>query len=70
MLLQVPDAGFHKTAVIRRAEKFTKMLKQVPLDFASQAHDIEIIPYEDLWEMALDSLDNTIYTVKNKSKAG
>ncbi|MCC6461833.1 MAG: hypothetical protein IT260_15265 [Saprospiraceae bacterium] len=70
MLLQVSDAGFHKTAVIRRAEKFTKMLQQVPLDFASQAHDIEIIPYEDLWEMALDSLDNTIYTVKNKSKAG
>ena len=66
MLLQVQDAGFHKTAVIRHADKYVKMLKKVPLDFANQSHDIEIIPYEDLWQMALDSLENTIYKVKLK----
>ena len=62
MLLQIADAGFHRTAVIRHADKYVKMLAKVPLDFANQSHDIEIIPYEDLWQMALDSLENTIYT--------
>jgi hypothetical protein len=64
MLLAMADAGFHKTAVIRHAEPSAKMLKKVPLDFASQSHDIELIPYEDLWQMALDSLENTIYKPK------
>ena len=66
MLLQIQDAGFHKTAVIRHADKHVKMLAKMPLDFANQSHDIEIIPYEDLWKMVLDSLENTIYTVKMK----
>ncbi|MBL7775341.1 MAG: hypothetical protein JNK89_05030 [Saprospiraceae bacterium] len=61
MLLIMPDQGFHRTAVIRHAEKHVKNLSKVPLDFANQAHDIEIIPYEALWQMALDSLDNTHY---------
>ncbi|MBK8968284.1 MAG: hypothetical protein R3D58_17400 [Saprospiraceae bacterium] len=61
MLLTLPDQGFHQTAVIRHAEKNVKRLAEVTLDFANQSHDIEIIPYEDLWQMALDSLDNTIY---------
>lgn len=61
MLLQIAVAGFHKAAVARYADKFVKQLKTVPLDLANQSHDIEIIPYEDLWQMALDSLDNTIF---------
>lgn len=69
MLLQIPDAGFHKTAVIRHADKYVKMLARVPLDFANQSHDIELIPYEDLWQMALDSLENTIYTVRMRKSA-
>lgn len=69
MLLQIADAGFHKAAVARHAEKYVKMLARVPLDFANQSHDIELIPYEDLWQMALDSLDNTIYTVRMRKSA-
>jgi len=61
MLLQVAVAGFHRAAVLRHSEKYVKMLKSVPLDFANQAHDIELIPYEALWEMAVNSLDNTIH---------
>ncbi|MBK8920545.1 MAG: hypothetical protein IPM81_03415 [Saprospirales bacterium] len=68
MLLEIPDAGFHRAAVIRHADKYVKMLNKVSLDFANQSHDIEIIPYEDLWQMALDSLDNTIYTAKIRKR--
>jgi hypothetical protein len=64
MLLQIAEAGFHKAAAARNAEKYLKMLKASPLDFANQSHDIEIIPYEVLWQMALDSLDNKIYKIK------
>ena len=64
MLLQIPAASFHRAAVARHSEKFEKMLRAVPLDFARQSHDVEIIPYEALWEMALASLDLHIYTKK------
>ncbi len=66
MLLVMPDVGFHRVATVRKAESYLKMLRRVPLDFANQSHDIEIIPYEDLWEMALDSLENTIYKPRTR----
>lgn len=56
MLLQAPHADFHPEAVRRHAEKYRKMLEKMSLDFAGQSHDIEIIPYEDLWEMTLEAL--------------
>jgi hypothetical protein len=67
MLLQMAGSGFHKAAVARNAEKYVKLLGTVPLDFAKQSHDIEIIPYEALWDMVVDSLDNTIYKIKTKT---
>ncbi|MBK8192315.1 MAG: hypothetical protein IPK76_03670 [Lewinellaceae bacterium] len=68
MLLVMPDQGFHRTAVIRHAEKHVKNLHSKPLDFANQSHDIEIIPYEELWQMALDSLENTHYKPRLSKK--
>ncbi len=64
MLLQIPASGFHRVAVARNAEKFERMLRSVPLDFARQSHEVEIIPYEALWEMALASLELNIYPRK------
>ncbi len=58
MLLVIPAQGFHRVAVVRHVEKYHKMLLSMPIDMANQSHDVEIIPYEDLWEMALDSLTN------------
>jgi hypothetical protein len=57
MLLVIPDVGFHKVATERHADKFAKLLKAVPLDFANQSHEVELIPYEDLWEIVLRSLE-------------
>ncbi|MCA0237603.1 MAG: hypothetical protein LCH81_14600 [Bacteroidetes bacterium] len=55
-LLQIPAASFHREAVIRKAQKFIDQLHKLPLDVAYQTHEIEIIPYEHLWEMALEAL--------------
>lgn len=56
MLLQIPEAGFHREAVNRYAKKWLDQLKTMPIEISNQGHGIEIIPYEDLWEMALESL--------------
>lgn len=64
ILLQLPEAGFHRAGVVRKAQKFLDKLKTVPLEIASQPFEIEIIPYEDLWQFALDSLENKHFTAK------
>jgi hypothetical protein len=56
MLLQIPAANFHHVATIRKAEKLTRQLQAVTLDYANQSHDVEIVPYEHLWDMVLKSL--------------
>ena len=57
MLLTLPRSNFNRIAVERNAKKFFDRLKSVPLEKANQAEDLEIIPYDDLWEMVLDMLD-------------
>lgn len=56
MLVQIPEAAFHREGAARKAERYRTQLRQMPLEIANQSHEIEIIPYEDLWEMILDSL--------------
>ena len=61
MLLQMPVAHFHKEGVARKTAKLVKSLHSVPLEVARQTHEIEIVPYEDLWEMTMESLEIKIY---------
>ena len=61
MLLVIPKAAFHKTAVIRKTEKLAKQLSTQPLEVSKQVYETEIIPYEDLWELVLESLENQFW---------
>lgn len=56
MLLQVPAARFHPVAVNRKVKQYLDKLLTNPLDMANQTHEIEIIPYEDLWDFVIASL--------------
>lgn len=58
MLLQLPKNSFHKAAVLRKADKYWEKLKSVPINVANQSSEIEIVPYETLWQYILESLDN------------
>jgi hypothetical protein len=58
MLLQIPKQHFHRVAVERHTKSLRAKLEAMPLEKANQPFEIEIIPYEDLWEMALESLGN------------
>ncbi|MEM0994291.1 MAG: hypothetical protein AAF847_13030 [Bacteroidota bacterium] len=66
MLLQIPISGFHKAAVVRKSEKYLEKLKSKSIDIANQASEIEIIPYEDLWELALESLNHQFHRTRKK----
>ena len=66
MLLQLPAASFHKEGVIRKAKKYKDKLESVPLEKANQSVEIEIVPYEMLWEFVLDSLDNKFHHTNKK----
>lgn len=57
MLLTLPECSFHKKAVIRKSEKNFQKLIEKPLNMANQIAEIEIVPYEMLWEFVLESLD-------------
>ncbi len=62
MLLQIPLASFHKEAVQRKTDKLLTMLKSAPIEIANQSHEIEIIPYEKLWDILIGHLDHKFIT--------
>ncbi|HMQ47925.1 MAG TPA: hypothetical protein PKA00_10890 [Saprospiraceae bacterium] len=69
MVLTIPAASFHKKAVVRRAEPFLKKLTQLPIEVANQTHKIEILPYELLWQLALNTLEEKTYMRNRKRKS-
>lgn len=56
LLLQIPKAHFHPQSVLPRAERYLKLLWQYPQRVNPQGYEIEMVPYEDLWEMVWGSL--------------
>lgn len=67
MLLQIPTGMFHRANVERKAERYYKLLKKAPLEAANQAHEIEIIPYEQLWELTLATLSGKIVQTRSRN---
>jgi hypothetical protein len=51
MLVQLAKGDFHPIRGQRYAQKFVERLKEVPLSKSRQGLEIEIVPYEHLWEM-------------------
>ena len=56
MLLEIPKQGFNKTAVERHAKKYFDKLINSEIELIDQPFEIEIIPYERLWEIIMDNL--------------
>lgn len=56
MILQLPQADFHPDRSHRYAEKYYDKLIDHPLEMAEQPSEIELIPYEDLWDLILEIL--------------
>lgn len=58
MLMQMVKAHFHKNGTIRRAKDLKTKLEKAPMMTKGNTQFVEIIPYEELWEMCLEFLDN------------
>lgn len=61
MLLQLPISSFHKEGVKRKTDKYLQKLIDSPLDLANQLSEIEIVPYEVLWDYVMQNLDNKFH---------
>ena len=56
MLCIIPEANFDPQLIQKRAQKWLDELRQHPLELADQPFEIELIPFETLWEIVLDIL--------------
>ncbi len=56
MLQKLPQANFHPLRLERYVGKFHKRLKETPMNISEQSAEIEIIPYEHLWEIVIELL--------------
>lgn len=57
ILLQFPEVAFHRNGVRRKTERYVKQLKDNPIDLANQSFEVEVLPYETLFDLALESLE-------------
>jgi len=68
MLVQIPISGFHKAGVERRAKRYLEKIKTVDINFNNQAHEVEILPFEVMWELILNTLQNNFFSKKSPPK--
>ena len=57
MLMAIPKASFNRRQTIEKTAKDREKLEKVSIDIANQSADIEILPYEDIWDVLLEYLD-------------
>lgn len=57
MLLLLPSCHFNRIAVERKSAQLRERLQSMPIDLAKQDHDLEVVPYEVLWERVLGVLE-------------
>ena len=60
MFLKIPESNYKRIALERNTRDLFKKLKSKPLEVASKPIEMEIIPFEMLWEMVLKSLDRKL----------
>jgi hypothetical protein len=65
MLLQIPQNDFDADRIKVKSKKYWDKLAALPLALANQSHEIEIIPFEDLWRFIQENLDKKIIRTKN-----
>lgn len=56
MLLIIPFAQFDADEIEKKVATFQQKLSKIPFQVANQTHEVEIIPYEDLWGLMMKGL--------------
>jgi tetratricopeptide (TPR) repeat protein len=58
MLLLLPHYAFNKKGVLRRSAKLEKRLSEVPIAEITPSIEVEVVPYETLWEIVKELLQD------------
>ncbi|MCC7244801.1 MAG: hypothetical protein IT269_03900 [Saprospiraceae bacterium] len=66
MLIQIPGVHFQRDLVIQKTAKLRQQLNTVPLEMINQSHEIEIIPYEVLWDAVVENLPKQQFKTQHK----
>ncbi|MDX1939705.1 MAG: hypothetical protein SFU99_04090 [Saprospiraceae bacterium] len=67
MLLTLPKNDLHKEAVTRKSAHYLKNLQEHSLEIGNQSFFVEIILFEDFWNMILENLDNKFVRISKKT---
>ena len=59
MLIKLVECSYHREATIRKTKVLYEKLKNHPTEMQRQTNHVEIVPFEVLWEIILDSIDNS-----------
>ncbi|HLP96313.1 MAG TPA: hypothetical protein VK168_19860 [Saprospiraceae bacterium] len=59
-LLQIPVNSVMRESAIKKTRKYLDLLKNQPVGLPNQRADLEVIPYEHLWEMVIESLKSPL----------
>jgi len=68
MLLRLPEAEYNPIRTKRYVAKYEKKLRSKPYEISLKELNVEIIPYEYLWETILEILDNNLKRKKKNSQ--
>ncbi len=68
MIIQMSRANFHPVRTERYVDKIWQRLRSVPLELSEQPLEVEIIPYEDLWEIVMTLLERNSKIKRTGSK--
>lgn len=56
MLLQIPACEFEVEKFVPKTQVLLDQLASIPLQLANQTYEIEIVPYEQLWQFVISSM--------------
>ena len=60
MLRKLPIYRFQPDILNKKLQKYYNLLEQTPLELTEKDTQIEVIPYEQLWQMVMNNLDYKI----------
>ena len=60
MILKLPEANYHPVRTERYVKKYKKILYENPADLGMNRIETEIIPYEHLWEIIEEVMEQNL----------
>ena len=68
MLIVLIRNQMHRAATIRKSAKYLKLLKEHPIEKSKQSIGVEVVPFEDLWELIIADTKNEFRFTSAKRK--